>query len=209
MMWLIRQTMANKNEQSKNDDKDTIMSLFPIRGLVMMLMGIIFGGGITFGYMYIAQVSFHIPAPTIGRLRYILVQIPPVWWLWVSTGVFASLIIAYFVGKLVLRRSAYQKAQETLHWKTREAFRYYKGKAEEVEGQLASTKAERNAVTEIASEFQAQLLAIDRIRASMPRNELVQHRLLELKKNEPHVLQLPQDEPVLPFTRKTNEPKAQ
>ena len=94
MMWLIRQTMANKNKQSK-DDKDIIMSLFPIRGLVMMLMGIIFGGGVVFGYMYIAQVSFHIPAPTIGRLRYILIQIPPVWWLWVSSGVFASLIIFF------------------------------------------------------------------------------------------------------------------
>ena len=207
MMWLIRQTMANKNEQSK--DKDIIMSLFPIRGFIMMLMGIIFGGGFMFGYIYIAQVSFHIPAPTIGRLRYILIQIPPVWWLWVSSGVFASLIIAYLVGKLVLRRSAYQKAQETLHWKTREAFRYYKGKAEETEGQLESTKAERNAVTEMSSEFQAQLLAIDRIRASMPRNELVQHRLMELKKNEPQVLQLPPDEPVLTFTRKTDEPKAQ
>ena len=122
MMWLIRQTMANKNEQSK--DKDIIMSLFPIRGFIMMLMGIIFGGGFMFGYIYIAQVSFHIPAPTIGRLRYILIQIPPVWWLWVSSGVFASLIIAYLVGKLVLRRSAYQKAQEPLHWKTREADRY-------------------------------------------------------------------------------------
>ena len=199
--------MANKNEESK--DKDIIMSLFPIRGFVMMLMGIIFGGGFMFGYVYIADVSFHVPAPTIGRLRYILIQIPPVWWLWVSSGIFASLIIAYLVGKLVLRRSAYQKAQETLHWKTREAFRYYKGKAEETEGQLQKTQAERNSVTEMASEFQAQLLAIDRIRASMPRNEIVQHRLLELKNKGSDVLQLPQEEPVLTFTRKTNESKVQ
>ena len=199
--------MANKNEESK--DKDIIMSLFPIRGFIMMLMGVIFGGGFMFGYIYIADVSFHVPAPTIGRLRYILIQIPPVWWLWITSGLFTALMIAYFLGKLILRRSAFQKAQETLHWKTREAFRYYKGKAEETEGQLESTKAERNAVTEIASEFQAQLLAIDRIRASMPRNEIVQHRLLELKKKEPEVLQLPQDEPVLTFTRKTDGSKVQ
>ena len=207
MMWLIQQTMANKNEESK--DKDIIMSLFPIRGFVMMLMGIIFGGGFMFGYVYIADVSFHVPAPTIGRLRYILIQIPPVWWLWITSGLFTALMIAYFLGKLILRRSAYQKAQETLHWKTREAFRYYKGKAEETEGELQATKAERNAVTEMASEFQAQLLAIDRIRASMPRNEIVQHRLLELKNKGSDVLQLPQEEPVLTFTRKTNESKVQ
>ena len=207
MMWLIQQTMANKNEESK--DKDIIMSLFPIRGFVMMLMGIIFGGGFMFGYVYIADVSFHVPAPTIGRLRYILIQIPPVWWLWITSGLFTALIITYFLGKLILRRSAYQKAQETLHWKTREAFRYYKGKAEETEGELQATKAERNAVTEMASEFQAQLLAIDRIRASMPRNEIVQHRLLELKNKGSDVLQLPQEEPVLTFTRKTNESKVQ
>ena len=199
--------MANKNEESK--DKDIIMSLFPIRGFVMMLMGIIFGGGFMFGYIYIADVSFHVPAPTIGRLRYILIQIPPVWWLWITSGLFTALIITYFLGKLILRRSAYQKAQETLHWKTREAFRYYKGKAEETEGQLQKTQAERNSVTEMASEFQAQLLAIDRIRASMPRNEIVQHRLLELKNKGSDVLQLPQEEPVLTFTRKTNESKVQ
>ena len=199
--------MANKNEESK--DKDIIMSLFPIRGFVMMLMGIIFGGGFMFGYIYIADVSFHVPAPTIGRLRYILIQIPPVWWLWITSGLFTALIITYFLGKLILRRSAYQKAQETLHWKTREAFRYYKGKAEETEGELQATKAERNAVTELASEFQAHLLAIDRIRASMPRNEIVQHRLLELKNKGSDVLQLPQEEPVLTFTRKTNESKVQ
>ena len=206
-MWLIQQTMANKNEESK--DKDIIMSLFPIRGFVMMLMGIIVGGGFMFGYIYIADVSFHVPAPTIGRLRYILIQIPPVWWLWITSGLFTALIITYFLGKLILRRSAYQKAQETLHWKTREAFRYFKGKAEETEGELQATKAERNAVTEMASEFQAQLLAIDRIRASMPRNEIVQHRLLELKNKGSDVLQLPQEEPVLTFTRKTNESKVQ
>ncbi len=199
--------MANKNEESK--EKDIIMSLFPVRGFVMMLMGIIFGAGFMFGYVYIADVSFHVPAPTIGRLRYILIQIPPVWWLWITSGLFTALIIAYFLGKLILRRSAYQKAQETLHWKTREAFRYYKGKSEEIEGQLQKTQAERNSVTEMASEFQAQLLAIDRIRASMPRNEIIQHRLMELQKKEPEVLQLPQDEPVLTFTRKTDESKVQ
>ena len=207
MMWLIQQTMANKNEESK--DKDIIMSLFPIRGFVMMLMGIIVGGGFMFGYIYISDRSFHVPDQTIGRLRYILIQIPPVWWLWITSGLFTALIITYFLGKLILRRSAYQKAQETLHWKTREAFRYYKGKAEETEGELQATKAERNAVTEMASEFQAQLLAIDRIRASMPRNEIVQHRLLELKNKGSDVLQLPQEEPVLTFTRKTNESKVQ
>ena len=206
-MWLIRQMMANKNEESK--DKDIIMSLFPIRGFIMMLMGVIFGGGFMFGYIYIADVSFHVPAPTIGRLRYILIQIPPVWWLWITSGLFTALMIAYFLGKLILRRSAFQKAQETLHWKTREAFRYYKGKAEETEGQLQKTQAERNSVTEMASEFQAQLLAIDRIRASMPRNEIIQHRLMELQKKEPKVLQLPQDEPILTFTRKTDGSKVQ
>ena len=127
--------------------------------------------------------------------------------MWVTSGLFVLLILTYILGRTLLKRSAFLKAQETLHWKTREAFRYYKGKAEETEGQLEATKAERNAVTEMASEFQAQLLAIDRIRASMPRNEIIQHRLMELQKKEPKVLGLSQDEPVLIFTRKVNESK--
>ena len=40
----------------------------------------------------------------------------------------------------------------------------------------------------------------------MPRNEIIQHRLMELQKKEPRVLKLPQDEdPVLTFTRDVNE----
>ena len=199
--------MANKSEESKN--KETIMNAFPMRSLVMMLMGIIFGGVTVFGYMYIIDIHWRIPGPTIGRFRYLLIQIPPLWWMWITSGLFVLIILTYILGRTLLRRAAFQKAAETLHWKTREAFRYYKGKAEETEGLLESTKAERNAVTEMASEFQAQLLAIDRIRASMPRNEIVQHRLLELKNKGSDVLQLPQEEPVLTFTRKTNESKVQ
>jgi len=50
---------------------------------------------------------------------------------------------------------------------------------------------------------------IDRIRASMPRNEIIQSRLMEIQKKEPKVIQLPQEEPVLTFTRKTDESKVQ
>ena len=185
------------------------MNMFPFRSLVMMIMGLIFGGIFVFGYMYIMDVHFRIPGPSIGRLRYIMLQIPPHWWMWILSGLFASLIITYGLGRLVLRGSAFQRAAETLHWKTREAFRYYKGKAEETEGRLETITAERNSITEIASEFQAQLLAIDRIRASMPRNEIIQSRLMEIQKKEPKVIQLPQEEPVLTFTRKTDESKVQ
>ena len=139
-----------------------------------------------------------------------MVQVPPHWWLWIASGLFTSLILAYILGRLVLNHTVLKRAQETLHWKTREAFRYYKGKVEEVEGALNRTLAERNSINEIASEFQAQLLAIDRVRASMPRNEIIQHRLMELQKKEPKVLKIPQDEdPVLTFTRDVNESEVQ
>ena len=197
---------ANKKKEQK---EESTMNMFPFRSLVMLIMGLIFGGIFVFGYMYIMDVHFRIPGPSIGKLWYIMVQIPPHWWMWISAVLFASLIIAYGLGRLVLRGSAFQRAAETLHWKTREAFRYYKGKAEETEGRLETITAERNSITEIASEFQAQLLAIDRIRASMPRNEIIQSRLMELQKKEPKVLQLPQEEPVLTFTRKTDESKVQ
>ena len=197
---------ANKKKEQK---EESTMNMFPFRSLMMMIMGLIFGGIFVFGYMYIMDVHFRIPGPSIGRLRYIMLQIPPHWWMWILSGLFASLIITYGLGRLVLRGSAFQRAAETLHWKTREAFRYYKGKAEETEGRLETITAERNSITEIASEFQAQLLAIDRIRASMPRNEIIQSRLMELQKKEPKVLQLPQEEPILTFTRKTDESKIQ
>jgi len=199
--------MANKNEESQ--EKETIMGLFPIRSLVMMLMGTVCGGFLVFGYMYIMDVHFRVPSPSVGKVFYLMVQVPPHWWLWIASGLFTSLIIAYILGRLVLKSSAFQRAQETLHWKTREAFRYYKGKSEETEGILERTIAERNSITEIASEFQAQLLAIDRIRASMPRNEIIQSRLMELQKKEPEVLQLPQEEPILTFTRNADESKVQ
>ncbi len=197
---------ANKKKKQK---EESTMNMFPFRSLVMLIMGLIFGGIFVFGYMYIMDVHFRIPGPSIGRLRYIMLQIPPHWWMWILSGLFASLIITYGLGRLVLRGSAFQRAAETLHWKTREAFRYYKGKAEETEGRLETITAERNSITEIASEFQAQLLAIDRIRASMPRNEIIQSRLMEIQKKEPKVIQLPQEEPVLTFTRKTDESKVQ
>ena len=197
---------ANKKKKQK---EESTMNMFPFRSLVMLIMGLIFGGIFVFGYMYIMDVHFRIPGPSIGRLRYIMLQIPPHWWMWILSGLFASLIITYGLGRLVLRGSAFQRAAETLHWKTREAFRYYKGKAEETEGRLETITAERNSITEIASEFQAQLLAIDRIRASMPRNEIIHSRLMEIQKKEPKVIQLPQEEPVLTFTRKTDESKVQ
>ena len=206
-MESIHEMTANKKKEQK---EESTMNMFPFRSLMMMIMGIVFGAISVFGYMYIADIHFRIPSPSIGKLRYIMVQIPPHWWMWIASGLFASLIIAYGLGRLVLRSSAFQRAAETLHWKTREAFRYYKGRAEETEGRLEKTTAERNSITEIASEFQAQLLAIDRIRASMPRNEIIQHRLMELKKKEPEILKLPQqEEPVLTFTRKTDESKIQ
>ena len=183
------------------------MNVFPVKSIVMMFMGIIFGGGSVFGYMYIMDVHFRVPSPSVGKVFYLMVQMPPHWWMWIASILFASLILAYILGRLVSKRAAFQRAQETLHWRTREAFRYYKGKAEETEGRLETTIAERNSITEIASEFQAQLLAIDRIRASMPRNEIIQSRLMELQKKEPKVLQLPQEEPILTFTRKTDESK--
>ena len=197
---------ANKKKKQK---EESTMNMFPFRSLVMLIMGLIFGGIFVFGFMYIMDVHFRIPGPSIGRLRYIMLQIPPHWWMWILSGLFASLIITYGLGRLVLRGAAFQRAAETLHWKTREAFRYYKGKAEETEGRLETITAERNSITEIASEFQAQLLAIDRIRASMPRNEIIQSRLMEIQKKEPKVIQLPQEEPVLTFTRKTDESKVQ
>ena len=197
---------ANKKKEQK---EESTMNMFPFRSIMMMFMGVVFGGVSVFGYLYIASVHFRIPGPSIGKLPYIMVQIPPHWWMWIVSILFTSLIIAYGLGRLVLKRAAFQKSAETLHWKTREAFRYYKGKAEETEGRLETITAERNSITEIASEFQAQLLAIDRIRASMPRNEIIQNRLMELQKKEPKVLQLPQEEPILTFTRKTDESKIQ
>lgn len=199
--------MANKKKKQK---EESTMNMFPFRSLIMMFMGIVFGGVSVFGYLYIVDVHFKVPTPSIGKLPYIMVQIPPHWWMWIVSGLFTSLITAYILGRLILKRAAFQRAQETLHWRTREAFRYYKGKAEEVEGVLKETVAERNTITEIASEFQAQLLAIDRVRASMPRNEIIQHRLMELQKKESKVLKLPQDvDPVLTFTRDSNESKVQ
>ena len=204
MVRSIHETMANK--KNKKQEKDIIMNIFPVRSIVMMFMGIVFGGGSVFGYMYIMDVHFRVPSPSVGKVFYLMVQVPPHWWMWITSILFASLILAYILGRLVLNHTVSKRAQETLHWRTREAFRYYKGKAEEVEGSLKRTVAERNSITEIASEFQAQLLAIDRIRASMPRNEIIQHRLMELQKNESKVLELPQDvDPVLTFTRDVNE----
>ena len=43
----------------------------------------------------------------------------------------------------------------------------------------------------------------------MPRNEIIQSRLMEIQKKEPKVIQFPQEEPVLTFTRKTDESKVQ
>ena len=54
---------ANKKEEQK---EESTMNMFPFRSLMMMFMGIVFGGVSVFGYMYIADVHFKVPTPSIG-----------------------------------------------------------------------------------------------------------------------------------------------
>ena len=101
-MQSIHETMANK--KNKKQEKDIIMDIFPVRSIVMMFMGIIVGGGSVFGYMYIMDVHFRVPSPSIGKLFYLMVQMPPHWWLWIVSGLFTSLITAYILGRLILKQ---------------------------------------------------------------------------------------------------------
>lgn len=56
---------------------------------------------------------------------------------------------------------------------------WWKGKSMELEGKVEELTAERNALAEMAQEFQSQLIAIDKVRTFRPRNEIVEKKLLE------------------------------
>ena len=144
--------------------------------LITALCGALFA----FGWFYITDVHFHIPGPSIGRLRYLLIQIPPLWYLWGSSGLFLLSLFAYIIGRTVRNRDAFNRAMEKLHWKTRDTIKWWKGRAMELEAQLEERTAERDAMISMAQEFHSQLIAIDKIRTFRPRNEIVERKLLDM-----------------------------
>lgn len=144
--------------------------------LITALCGALFA----FGWFYITDVHFHIPGPSIGRLRYLLIQIPPLWYLWGISGLFLLSLFAYIIGRTVRNRDSLNRAMEKLHWKTRDTIKWWKGRAMELEGQLEERTAERDAINSMAQEFHSQLIAIDKIRTFRPRNEIVERKLLDM-----------------------------
>ena len=151
-----------------------------IKRVSVTLITALCGALLAFGWFYIIDVHFHIPGPSIGRLWYLLVQIPPLWYLWGSSGLFILLLFAYILGRTVRNRDALNRAMEKLHWKTRDTIKWWKGRAMELEGQLEERTAERDAMNSMAQEFHSQLIAIDKIRTFRPRNEIVERKLLDM-----------------------------
>ena len=149
-----------------------------VRRTIYLVSGIVVGAGGFFLWAYINTVHYTIPSPTMNRVAYILLQVPPLW-LAYGTGILASVLVLSFVlGRTVLFKKAYERATERLHWKTRNAFMWWKGKSMELEGKVEELTAERNALAEMAQEFQSQLIAIDKVRTFRPRNEIVEKKLL-------------------------------
>ena len=113
------------------------------------------------------------------------------------TFLFVALIISYISGRLILYKKAYQRASEILPARTRNAFHWYKGKAIEMEGVAEQARAERDELASIAQDFHDQLVAIDTVRTSRPRNEIIQRKLLKFaEKEKPLILKYPREKEV-------------
>ena len=151
-----------------------------VRKACVTLITALCGASGAFGWFYINDVSYRVPGPSVGRLPYLLVQIPPLWYLWGSSGLFLLLLLAYILGRTVKIRDSHERAMEKLHWKTRDTIKWWKGRAMELEGQVMERTAERDAMNSMAQEFHSQLIAIDKIRTFRPRNEIVERKLLDM-----------------------------
>ena len=132
-----------------------------IKRVSVTLITALCGALLAFGWFYITDVHFLIPGPSIGRLRYLLIQVPPLWYLWGISGLFLLSLFAYIIGRTVRNRDAFNRAME-------------------LEGQLEERTAERDAINSMAQEFHSQLIAIDKIRTFRPRNEIVERKLLDM-----------------------------
>ena len=113
------------------------------------------------------------------------------------TFLFVALIISFISGRLILYKKAYQRASEILPARTRNAFHWYKGKAIEMEGIAEQARAERDELASIAQDFHDQLVAIDTVRTSRPRNEIIQRKLLKFaEKEQALILKYPREKEV-------------
>jgi hypothetical protein len=151
-----------------------------IRKTSVTLIACLCGIAGAWGWFYINDVSYRVPAPSMGRLPYLLVQVPPLWYVWITSGLFLLLLAAYILGRAVKIRDSRARAMEKLHWKTRDTIKWWKGRAMELEGQAMERTAERDAMNSMAQEFHSQLIAIDKIRTFRPRNEIVERKLLDM-----------------------------
>lgn len=144
-----------------------------------IVSGIVVGAGGLYLWSYLNTVHHVVPSPSMNKIAYLLVQLPPLWLAYSTAVLFCLFILAFVLGRTVLFKKANERASERLHWKTRNAFMWWKGKSHELEGKVEELTAERNALAEMAQEFQSQLIAIDKVRTFRPRNEIVEKKLLD------------------------------
>ncbi|QDP66792.1 MAG: hypothetical protein Unbinned6201contig1000_15 [Prokaryotic dsDNA virus sp.] len=150
-----------------------------IRRTIYLVSGVVVGAGCFYLWAYLNTVHYRVPSPNVNKLAYLLIQIPPLWLAYATAVFFCLFVLSFVLGRTVLFKKAYERATERLHWKTRNAFLWWKGKSRELEGKVEELTAERNALAEMAQEFQSQLIAIDKVRTFRPRNEIVEKKLLD------------------------------
>ena len=144
----------------------------------VFVFGGVVGAGVSILWHYLGYVYYNIPGPSIGRLPYLLVQTPPEWLAYVVAGVFIIAILSFIAGRFLLARRAFDRATEGLPHKTRQAYRWWKGRAEELSGQLEQRTAECDSVARLTVEFHDKLAAVNQVMISRPVNEIEERKLL-------------------------------
>ena len=168
-----------------------------IKTIICLCAGSVVAGSLISVWWYLGIIQPQVPSPTINKAFYLLIQTPREWIAYFMTFLFVALIISFISGRLILYKKAYQRASEILPARTRNAFHWYKGKAIEMEGIADQARADRDELASIAQDFHDQLVAIDTVRTSRPRNEIIQRKLLKFaEKEKPLILKYPREKEV-------------
>lgn len=148
--------------------------------IVMLLIGVGLGAGSFFAWDYISYVQPRIPGPTIGRLQYLAVQVPRMWYAYYAISQVAALLLFLNVGRFFLWKRCREIAVLRIHQRTQRTIDNQNRRIAELEMAVSDKDALLAAITDRTREYRRKLIAVaTAVNSGAPVDEVAERRLLE------------------------------
>ena len=109
-----------KKKTAKTTTRTPVRTWQLLAKLFFLVLGVSIGVTGCYFWLYINYVEPNIPAPSIGRFRYILLHVRPEWYAW-SAGVLITLVTScIMLGRYFLYQKAYEYAWAKTQTRTRD-----------------------------------------------------------------------------------------